>query len=187
MKILQVQNQKMQNSNNRPINFGGFRSFVSAADPKDTKRFMAIAVRLTEEDFKQFHGLLKEFHNPKLDKDVLSIRAEVFAGDEHEDDYKVLINGHDLFDPHKDLMLMLKGKPSKTERFVNQLKTLLERITAEKKLDKPKKADEKKKMLQALSGENELKQDEIVTRKDSMTNILDLLHSIISNEGKLSI
>lgn len=185
MKILSIQNQKLQNSNNRPINFSGFKSVVVAGDSIDIGRFMAVALKLTDEDLVGFRDMLKEFRNPRLDADVLSIRAECYAGDATEDVYHVFVNGHDFFDSNKELGLWMQGKSSNRAGFKEKLKELLARLRGEKNLDVPKKKAEKEKMLQALSGGQAQSQEEIITTKGLRNSILERLHTVISEDGRV--
>lgn len=187
MKILSISNQ---NSNNCPISFGGFKSVVVAGDSRDIGRFMAVALKLTKEDLTGLQDVLKEFPNPKLNADVLSISAESHLGDAMEDVYQVFVNGHDFFNTiekdNSDGELVLDfGKLSRMSEFKEKLKQLLERLLGERKLDLAKTQAEKKQMLQALSGKRPLSQDEVITNKSLRKDILERLHTVISEDGRV--
>lgn len=196
MKILSIQNHKMQkmqslqNSNTRPVAFGGFRSVVVAGDSMDVGRFMAVALRLTEKDLTDFQDVLKEFRNPNLDADVLSIRAETHIGDATEDVYQVLVNGHDFFNTagveNSDGELVLDfGKFTRQSEFKEKLKELLAKLRGAKNLDVPKGKAEKTKMIQALSGAQTLSQDEFITDKSLRNDILERLHNLLDEDGRV--
>lgn len=196
MKILSIQNQKMQkmqklqNSNSRPVVFGGFKSVVVAGDSMDVGRFMAVALKLTEKDLTDFQDVLKEFPNPKLDADVLSISAESHIGDATEDVYQVFVNGHDFFKTietnHSDGELVLDfGKLTRISEFKEKLKQLLARLLRERKLDLANTQAQKEQMLQALSGEQALRKDEIITNEGLRNSILERLYNVINDDGRV--
>lgn len=160
MKILSIQNQKMQNSNNRLIAFGGFRSVVAAETFYDG-HIMAVACRLTGKDLEDFQGILKAFPNPKQESDVLTITADRWVGDNETGyTYKILINGNEntgsqglygLFYPNH-----VFGQVK------NKIIGLLRRISCERPLDIPKQGtEERQKMLQFLSPDKKFKDFEI--------------------------
>ncbi len=190
MKILSIQKQNLQNTNNRPIAFGGFKNVVVAGDSRDIGRFVAVACRLTEEDLAGARELLKEFRKPKLDADVLSIRADRFGGDLEEDMYNVFVNGHNFFglqgidDSSEELTLDL-GKFIKHADFKAKLKQLLGKLRGESKLDMAKTKAEEAQMLQALSGEEPLSEKQIITDKSLAQTILEKLYNVIEEDGRV--
>lgn len=190
MKILSIPNQKSQNQNNRPVAFGGFKSVVVAGDSMDIGRFMAVALRLTEKDLTNFQDVLSAFPTPKPGADVLSIRAESHIGDATEDVYQVLVNGHDFFNTmEKDNsggeLVLDFGKLTRQSEFKEKLKQLLARLLRERKLDLANTQAQKEQMLQSLSGEQALSENEIITNKSLRTSILERLHTVISEEGRV--
>lgn len=171
MKILPIQNQKMQNQNNRPVMFCGLKSVVAGRSMREDNQFIALALRLTKRDLSDFKPILEAFPNQKLENDVLHISVMGFDGN-YDSPYDISINHIDTF-----------GTDKLTTKFTIKIKALLDRIYRSKKIDTPVKgSDEADKMIKALMGDFNL--DEISIDKYGIKSVAEDLEELMPATGE---
>lgn len=165
----------MQNQNNRPIAFGGFKSVVAGRSMREDNQFIALALRLTGKDLRDFEPVLKDFSNPKLENDVVQISVAGYNGNS-DSPYGFCINHINIDDSNKFTTLINK-----------KIHDLLERIWSAKKIDLPAKdSEEAEKMKKALVGGRTyiFNADEICSDEHGIKGIAEELDELAPATGK---
>lgn len=181
MKILSIPNQKMQkmqkmqNSNTRPVAFGGFKSVVAGRSMREDNQLIALALRLTGRDLREWQGVLKDFSNPKLEGDMLHISVAGYNGNP-DSPYGVMINHIDT-----------DGNDKFTKKIIRKIQILLDRIGRARRMDIPENgSEEAEKMYKALMGDRtwEFNSDEICLSEDKIKSVTYELEELMPATGE---
>jgi hypothetical protein len=171
MKILSIPNQ---NSNNRPVAFGGFKSLVAGRSMREDNQFIALALRLTKRDLRDFQTVFRAFPNKKLDNDILHISVTGFDGN-IDSPHAICINHNDTY-----------GTDRLLPRFTRKILELLSRVTRARKIVTPiKDSEEAGTMMKALMGDTgyTFNEDEIKTWDIDIHSVACTLEDIINKSA----
>lgn len=172
MKVVSISNQ---NSNNRPIAFGGFRSVVAGRSMREDHQLISLALRLTGKDLREWQKVSKDFSNPKLENDVVQISVVGFDGND-DSPYTILINNIDTY-----------GTDKLTKKVITKIQILLDRIGRARRIDIPENgSEEAEKMRKALIGDRtwEFNPDEICLSEDKIKSVTYELEELMPATGE---
>lgn len=176
MKILTIQNQKMQNlqnSNNLPVAFGDLRGLVAGDSNILGKRTAALAFKLTEKDFPRNGHLSREvFARDGIDSDVLQIGVKGFEGISGTQ-HVVCVNHQDVLGPGLLSSTLVEA--------LNPLNAILRRIQkGVKGIYMPGSLFEKRRMQGFLQGNGNFKFEETeLDDPGKIQSVANLLLSIL--------